>query len=284
MEITLVSIIEFFGQVGFLPMFFVGLLLSLYLFWRESFLHKDRNSVFDMWLLTILVAMLWGRLSFIISNWELFDSLPWALAPYERYGEEVYFLRLLPWKFFDLRDGGFLFTGIFSAYLLYAFFYNTYVKKWRWREMFLPVILSAEALLVFTLIAYGSVAGYQDIVSGGLLIAAVIAMFVSLIMFLRWMMKKSVKFEVLTGLIHLLVIIFIIISFSLITYLFFSYEISLVDKINVYIMNFTGFLFAFYFVFVEKKANTKQESVILGGRKSVVININKPIKVKNGKG
>jgi hypothetical protein len=74
-----------------------------------------------MWILTILFAMLWGRVSFIISNWEFFDSLPWALAPYERYGDNVYFFRLLPWNFFDLRDGGFLFTGIFSAYIFLLF-------------------------------------------------------------------------------------------------------------------------------------------------------------------
>ncbi len=280
MEGILENFIFFFEKIGFLPLFFVGLLISLFLFWKESHKHKDRNSVFDMWFLTILVAMLWGRVSFIIANWDFFDSLPWALAPYERYGDEIYFLRLLPWKFFDLRDGGFLFTGIFFAYISFAFLYNVVVKRWRWREMFLPVILSGEALLVFTLVAYGAVSGFDDIVFGGLIIALALLLFFGVIMLLRWLMKRNYKFDLLIGLIHFLVIVFIVVSFSLITYLFFSYDISLMDKINVVMMNIMGFLFAFYFIFVENKPKSSKESIILGGSKSVVININKPVKVR----
>jgi hypothetical protein len=281
MEGILENIISFLNPVGFLPLFFIGLLVSLFLFWKESFTHKDRNSVFDMWFLTILFAMLWGRVSFIIANWEFFDSLPWAIAPYERYGEEVYFLRLLPWKFFDLRDGGFLFTGIFSAYITFAFFYNIFVKKWRWREMFLPVILSAKILLVFTLIAYGVASGFVDVVVGGFLIAAVVFVFLGVIIFLRWLLSKNYKPEILVGFIHLFVIAFTFISFSLITYLFFSYEISLVDKINVYVMNFVGIILAIYFVFIEKEVKETGQNDLLGGKKSVTININRSVKIGN---
>ncbi len=283
MEYILETIIDFINQVGFWPFFLLGLVMSLFFFWYESYSHKDRNSVFDMWFWTILFAMFWGRLSFIISNWEIFDSLPWALAPYERYGEDIYFLRLLPWRFFDFRDGGFLFTSVFSAYVLFAFLYNIFVKKWRWREMFLPVILSAEILLVFVLIAYGAIAGFADIVLGGFYIAGVLTFFLSIILFLRWMLRKNYKVEILPGLINFFVMAFIVASFSLITRLFLSYEISLIDKINVFVMNLTGFIVAFYFIFIEKRARETKESVILGGRRPVVININKPFKLDDEK-
>ncbi len=277
-------IIELINQIGFWPLFVFGLLLSIYVFWRESYSHKDRNSVFDMWFFTILFAMFWARLSFIISNWEVFESLPWALAPYERYGDEIYFFRLLPWRFFDLRDGGFLFTSIFSAYVLFAFLYNILVKRWRWREMFLPVILSAEILLVFVLVVYGALAGFADIVLGGFLIGGVILIFLSIIYFLRWMLKNNYLVDVLPGFINFVVIIFIAVSFTLITRLFLSYEISFVDQINVLIMNITGVVVAFYFIFIEKRVKDTKQSIILGGRKKpVVININKSFKKGNEK-
>ncbi len=284
MEDFLEIIIDVINQVGFLPLFLFGLLLSLFVFWKESYSHKDRNSVFDMWFFTILFAMFWARLSFIISNWDLFESLPWAIAPYERYGEDIYFLRLLPWRFFDLRDGGFLFTSIFSAYILFAFLYNILVKKWRWREMFLPVILSAEILLVFVLIVYGAIAGFVDIVLGGFLIGGVILGFLAVIVSLRWMLKRDYLVEILPGLINFFVIIFIVVSFVLITRLFLSYDISFIDRVNVFLMNIVGFVFAFYFIFIEKRRKNMKDSAILGGRKGpVVMNVNKPFGKKDGK-
>ncbi len=284
MEQLLDTIISIINQIGFWPLFALGLVLSLFLFWKESYTHKDRNSLFDMWVLIIIFAMFWGRLSFIISNWELFESLPWALAPYERYGENIFFFRLLPWRFIDLRDGGFLFTGIFSAYILFAFLYNIFIKKWRWREMFLPVILSAEVLLVFVLIVYGALAGFPDIVLGGFLIGGVIIAFLAIVMSLRWMLKKNYRVDVLPGLINFVVVIFIVVSFALITRLFLSYEISPIDRINIFIMNITGFFVTFYFIFVEKRKHNTKDSIILGGgRKSVVMNVNKSIKGEDGK-
>ncbi len=269
-------IIGVINQVGFWPLFVVGLLLSLFVFWKESYTHKDRNSLFDMWFVVILLAMIWARLSFVISNWEIFESLPWAITPYERYGDDIYFFRLLPWRFFDLRDGGFLFTSIFTAYILVAFLYNIFVKNWRWREMFLPVILSAEVLLVFVLIVYGAIAGFADIVLGGFLIGGVILIFLSMIVFLRWMLKKNLFVEILPGLINFVVMIFILTSFALITRLFLSYEISPIDQINIVVMNVTGLIVAFYFIFVEKRSDDTKKSVILGGdRGSVVIDMSK---------
>ncbi len=275
-------IISSIENIGFLPLFLVGLLISLFLFWYESYTHKDRNSIFDMWVLTILAAMIWGRISFVIVNWEIFKDLPWSLAPYERYGEAIYFFRLPPWKFIDLSDGGFLFTSIFTAYLVFAFFYNILVKKWKWREMFFPVIISAQAFLAITLVVYGALSGFTDIVYGGLTVASLTLLFFLIIIILRLIFRKNINYNVniLDTLIHFLVIIFVLISFIIITRLFFSYEISTLDRINVYVMNIIAIFTTIYFLFIEKKED-KAESVIIGKRKPVTININKPIKVQN---
>jgi hypothetical protein len=283
------SIIEFainiINNIGFFPLFLIGLLVSLFLFWSESHTHKDRNSLFDMWIITIIFAMFWGRLSFIIVNWEIFSELPWSLAPYERYGDVIYFFRLLPWRFFDLSDGGFLFTSVFTGYLIFAFLYNIFIKKWKWREMFFPVIISAEAFLCITLIVYGALTGFADIVYGGLIIALIIAIFMLIIAILRlvFRQKYSYNVELLNGVIHFLVIVFVIVSFGIITRLFFSYDISLIDQINVVLMNIMGIVATLYFVFFEKKPTDKSESVIIGRGKSFTININKPFKVNNDK-
>lgn len=282
MDSVLNSIMSVINNIGFLPFFFFGLIFSVFIFWRESkFSDKDRNSVFDMWFLVIFLTMLWGRISFIIANWGFFGALPWSLAPYERYGNDVYFFRLLPWKFFDLRDGGFLFTSMFAGYLLVAFVYTIIVKKWRWREMFMPVVLSAETMLSLLLTVYGAVSGFRDIFVGGLSIAGLVVLFLIVISIFRWKLKE--RNGIWDGVLYLLVLIFMFVSFFIITRMFLSYDISEVDKVNVYIMNFMAVIMTIYFIFFEKRSSDKAESMIFGGGKSVTININKPVKVSNDK-
>lgn len=285
MEAVIGGVINIIASIGFFPLFLFGLLVSLFLFWYESYKHKDKNSIFDMWLLTVLVSMIWGRVSFIIVNWHLFSDLVWSIAPYERYGDEVFLFRLLPWRFFDLSDGGFLFTSIFAGYLVFAFIYNIYFKKWRWREMFFPVIISAQAFLCITLIVYGSLMNFTDVVYGGLVVALIIAVFLAVITVLRKVFKKKKDYNVdlLDGVVNFLTIVFVLFSFTIITRLFLLHEISVLDQINLVLMNVAGIVMTLYFVFIEKKPKNRDESVIMEKGKSVTININKPFKVKDEK-
>lgn len=269
-------------NAGFSPLFILGLVISLFFFWLESHKHKDRNSIFDMWIITVLVAIFWGRLSFILVNWGMFANLPWSLAPYERYGEVFYFFRLLPWRFFDITDGGFLFTAVFAAYLIFAFFYNVYIKKWSWREMFLPVIISAEVFLAITLVIYGALTGFGDIVFGGLLIGLIVAIFFIILMLLRIIFVRKNDMEKLHTIINFMIIAFVVISFSIITQLFLSYDITFIDRVNVVLMNLAGIVSTIYFVFIEKDQGNVS-GPIMGKRRSVTLNINKPFKSDEGK-
>ncbi len=278
------DIINIIASIGFFPLFLFGLLVSLFLFWYESHTHKDRNSIFDMWLLTVVFSMLWARISFIIVNWHLFSGLVWSIVPYERYGDEIFLFRLLPWRFFDIFDGGFLFTSVFTAYLIFAFVYSIYFKKWKWREMFFPVIISAQAFLCITLIVYGALMRFPEVLYGGLVVALIIVVFLGIIWLLRTIFQKREDYNVdlLNGVVHLLTIIFVFVSFAIITRLFLLHEITLIDQINLVLMNIAGVVMTIYFIFVEKKPGDSQKSVLMNKGKSVTININKPLKVKNG--
>ena len=94
---TIVNIIrEVNPFVGLLIIFFLG----MYLFWKESSRsRKNNSSVFDAFILSILLGIVIGRAMFVILNWTEFSQYIWYWLPYERYGNEIFMFRLLPWRF-----------------------------------------------------------------------------------------------------------------------------------------------------------------------------------------
>ncbi len=118
-------------------------LLGLYVFWKEtSRSRKNNSSVFDIFLSSVIIGLFLGRLVYIFSHWNEFSSLPWYWLPYERYGNEVYFFRLLPWRLFQIWDGQvdilYTFLGVILMQTVSVLFW----KKWKWGDLFPPIYLS----------------------------------------------------------------------------------------------------------------------------------------------
>lgn len=233
------EIVSFILNIGFLPWLLIVYILSSYIFWAESKkVQKDRSSIFDQWFVSTLVMIFWGRISYIIANWQEFALLQWFYSPYERYGDKVFWFRLLPWKFFAVWDGGFLFTGLIAAFVLISFYYITIVKKWSWVEMLRPVISASEFMLGAILFFYGIFIESSEVMLFGvfLLIGVLIFYILHLIMskFFKQDSSRESRILLYGNSVYLLI------SFLFIAFLFLQGELTMIDKINIGILLLSG--------------------------------------------
>ncbi|HQA99146.1 MAG TPA: hypothetical protein PLG10_02850, partial [Candidatus Dojkabacteria bacterium] len=140
-------------------MFFIG----LYIFWKEAVRsRKNNSSVFDAFIVSIIVGVFIGRVVYIILNWSDFSSYIWYWLPYERYGDQIYLFRLLPWRFFQFWDGQIDILYTFLGVLLSQTLIVVFRKKWRWSEMFSAMYLSNWVMIALTYLFVG-VQGKNDI-------------------------------------------------------------------------------------------------------------------------
>ncbi len=161
--------LEFLGPI--LP-FVLIIVVASYVFWSDAKVTgKDRNSVFDMYIIAILFMIIWGRIMFILANIEDFTNLPWSISPYERYSDGIFFFRLLPWKYFNIWNGGVLELQLFPMFVSYVIFSSIYsfvVKRWRWREMMGAIMSSSTVAFSLILIISGIFSEYYEVYRYGL--------------------------------------------------------------------------------------------------------------------
>ncbi|MCK9369012.1 hypothetical protein M0R04_03565 [Candidatus Dojkabacteria bacterium] len=268
---------EFISDVGFLPVVIFAFLVCLYVYWEQSKrANKNENSIFDGFFISSFFMVIWGRISYIFSNPSNYEGLVWSLVPYEKYPDGLYIFRLLPWRYFRIWDGEFLFTGLFIAFVIASFLYCTVIKKWRWREMMATIILSSTVFLgtLFSII------GFVNSVKS-LFIQGVVLLSISLVYSIlygglkrRLKEKKAVLFEKLN---YLLVFVY---SLSISIYLPVSVlnsDITDWDRNNMYI--FIAFSIISFAVFI---IDIFRKNVILQARykvRSTSISTNQPIKL-----
>ena len=119
--------------LGLLIIFFVG----MYVFWKEaSRSRKNNSSVFDSFLFSVLFGIIIGRIVYIVLDWNEFSSYTWYWLPYERYGDQIYMFRLLPWRFLRIWDGQLDVLFTFIGLLFSQTFFITFFKKWKWSDLF----------------------------------------------------------------------------------------------------------------------------------------------------
>lgn len=169
------------SSFGFIPSLVVFAIIGMYIFWSESHsTRKDRNSVFDVFFLTLLVTIIWGRFSYILSNPGDFEGLVWSVVPYEKYSDGIYYFRLLPWKYMKIWDGGFLFISMYAAFTIVGFIVSTYIKKWRWREMIGVITISGTVMLGASLIVTGLLGDSDIIVRQGAVVIGIYLLYLIL--------------------------------------------------------------------------------------------------------
>jgi hypothetical protein len=152
--------------------------LSLFLFWHESKrVHRNRNSIFDFWLISAVSGLLGGRIEYIVANFQTLKNVPWFPIPYEKFNGEVYFLRLFPWRFFRFWDGGIIFSGMLLGFILAVYLLTIKKRGWRWDEMFVASFNAVIVLFDGVLLMIGLYSRSYAVVLLNLVIFALLIIF-----------------------------------------------------------------------------------------------------------
>ncbi|KKR06306.1 MAG: hypothetical protein UT34_C0001G0346 [candidate division WS6 bacterium GW2011_GWF2_39_15] len=279
MNQALESVQNFFLGVGFIPILVVLAVLGIYIFWAEAHAtRKDRNSIFDLYIIAFIITIIWGRVSYILANPADFQGLIWSIVPYEKYSDGIYYFRLLPWKFLKIWDGGFLYISMYVAFTTITFALSTFVKKWRWREMLGVISISGSIMLGLSLFATGLYGENVQVRNQGL---GIIGIFV-IYSVLHYLLKKALKnnrdsYEKNIFILHFayFVIANIYILFSLL-----SSEITKIDRYNLYALAVFCLLSSILYIYDMQKTNIVVDTVIKAPR---LPKIGSAVRISKGK-
>lgn len=215
--------------IGLFIMFFIG----LYIFWKEAVRsRKNNSSVFDAFIVSIIVGVFIGRVVYIILNWSDFSSYIWYWLPYERYGDQIYLFRLLPWRFFQFWDGQIDILYTFLGVLLSQTLIVVFRKKWRWSEMFSAMYLSNWVMIALTYLFVGVQSKIDTWIKYG------VWMFIPFVLFLLLQgilvnMYKDKRKEVVRMILHN---IFALVAVAIISYVYFSSSPQIVTIVGIVIL------------------------------------------------
>lgn len=232
--------------------------------------RKDRSSVFDLFIISIFVGLLAGRTIYILSNWLDFFGYIWYWLPYERYGEEIYWFRLLPWRFLNIFDGGLDILVMFVGYLFTASFWSLLIKRWRWNHMFPTIYFSGEVMLSISFLLIGLSSGTTIWIYEGLILTVFPLISIILIRYIEKIQKPQQEKNI-----YLVAnLILILVSCSIIGYIYLTGDVDIYDKITGIVLLVWAIVGLIFFVRDSKRANVVIESVssVRG------IDINQPIK------
>ncbi len=233
MEIDIQLLREIVLTIGFIPILFLIGFVGLYSFWREAtFTRKNRSSIFDMFLFILVFTILWGRLTYIFSNWQEYSNLIWFPFPYERYADGFFLFRLLPWRFFRVWDGGFLFLGSYVGAIISGYLFSTFIKKWKWKQMINTVYVPATLMLSITLFFSGILANSENLISQGLSLGSIVVTYTAASFFIYRNVSLKIKFY--ENLFYLTNALFVVISSSYIFFSFLNSNITQWDRWNIY--------------------------------------------------
>lgn len=215
--------------IGLFIMFFIG----LYIFWKEAVRsRKNNSSVFDAFIVSIIVGVFIGRVVYIILNWSDFSSYIWYWLPYERYGDQIYLFRLLPWRFFQFWDGQIDILYTFLGVLLSQTPIVVFRKKWRWSEMFSAMYLSNWTMIALTYLFVGVQSKIDTWIKYG------VWMFIPFVLFLLLQgilvnMYKDKRKEVIR---MILQNIFALIAVAIISFVYFSSSPQIITIVGIVIL------------------------------------------------
>ena len=164
MEDFLLNILGFVATVPVGIILLLIFLIGMYVFWRGcKETEKDRSSIFDVYIVSLLVGVILGRVGYIVSNLDEFMSFIWYWSPYEKYGDTTYIFRLLPWRFLRVWDGGIIIFALFVGFLLFSTFFVSILKKWRWKQIFFNIFFSGVFMLSLSFFFTASITTDLDI-------------------------------------------------------------------------------------------------------------------------
>jgi len=269
------KIINFLSQINPSLVFIFIFLVGLIIFWRGSMEgRKERSSTFDMFFLSGFFSLVSARIAYIISNWESFSGFIWYWLPYEKYGEEIFLFRLLPWRFLNIFDGGINILVMFVSFLLFATIGVVIIKKWRWRDMFPVIFFSAESMLAMSFLFSGVIANNMEwTMQGGVLLIPIIIILVILTFLIPKLEGKEEKS------LYIIVNVFLVLlSTGFILYVYLKNDIELIDKINCLIFLLWSSIGSVFFLREQTDSKLSIERVS-SVRTISSVDINQPIRL-----
>lgn len=281
MESIVQTLSEALYEIGFLPILVFVYFLGLLIFWFESKqVKKDSNSIFDQWFITTIISLLFGRLGYIFARWDDFSSWYWFWSPYEKYGDQIYLFRAMPWRIFSIWDGGFLIIAMFLVYTVASYLYAVIFKRWRWKEMMVVILIPANFMLAAFLFVYGLFLKNESVAESGMNILLFVLSFEVLIILLKIVYKKAQ--EQFLRVAQILSSIFLIGDIILVSYIFLPEEISSIEKYSVYGFIIFGIFMLAGYIYDIKRADPLPKGSSFDGPKHS-ITLNQAIKVSNDK-
>ena len=269
--------LQFITQYISFPLLLVLVFIcGLYMFWRDSKMtKKNKNSVFDMFFVSTVIMVVWGRLMYILLNFNDYLGLPWSLSPYERYTDGVFFFRLLPWKYFAIWDGGVMYIPMFVIFVILTTFYALAIKKWRIREILGTIIIPSAFLLAATFMATGLYSNEIIIFTQGLYIVLFVFLYQFVQGFLSFVWRHSLDTFFRA---YFLISIFsnVIITLYLSVTLLNS-PITSIDRLHMYAFIIWSILITILFA-IDMNKNTSVKEIQI---KSKRITPNVPIRIHN---
>jgi hypothetical protein len=257
---NIISILRsFFVNTNFAFIFILIYIIGLFIFWRVSVdTHKNRSSVFDLFILSGFSGLFLSRILYIIIEWERFSSFIWYWLPYEKYGDNIYLFRLLPWRFINIADGGLIILGLFLGLIFFATFYSLVIKKWGWKDMFFQIYISGVSMLSMSLLFTGFVSDVSGWFSKGLILLIFVSLFLVIFFFSRKIFKNPIRAKYQFGYIGLLITW---ISTLYIGYIYLSSEISVIEQLLVGLFLLWSFVMGIIYIIDLRKPEVRIESI-----------------------
>lgn len=260
---------------------FLGLvlifLLGLFVFWKESSRsRKNNSSVFDIFFISVIIGILVGRLVYVISSWSSeYSSLPWYWLPYERYGDDVYLFRLLPWKLLKIWDGQLDILFTFLGIILMQTISVLFLKKWKWGDLFPPIYLSNWVMMGLSYFFVGIQSGNNLWLKQGWII---------LIPFIVFIITQAIILKVYLGskkeeVSRILYILFAIVALFVIGYVYISLSLTTLTTIGFVILSIWYVAGIIAYIISSRKEGNVTIKTVSSVRQVSLPEVSKPVRL-----
>jgi MFS family permease len=251
-------------------------LAGLFIYWRGcNETRKNRSSIFDTFLISILSGVIMGRVSYLVINWSEYSRYAWYFLPYERYGDTVYLFRLLPWRLMRIWDGGLTIFVAMIAFLILLTLLALFYKKWRWYQVYFPIFFSMTSMLGLSFTYLGIVDSYNLWIYMGIILFLLPSIF--------WAISKILLFSIKNGIKRRKILVYIGILLVTIASLYISYEyisddISTFELVSVITLLVWTAVMNIFTIIDVNRPNVEIEKV--SSVRAIDIEVNQPIRIK----
>jgi hypothetical protein len=194
--------------------------------------------------------------------------------PYEKYGDEIYLFRVLPWRFFRVWDWGIDILPMFVGFFLVATLWVLLVKKWKWSHLFTTIFFTAQVMLAMSFVLLGGASSNEQWIFQG----AVMILLPTVLFFLKNSVKKIMIGKKEIRILAVLDVIFIVLTVIYTAYTYLTIEISNIERGGVITFVIWTLLGTIYYLYDLRKDNVTIEKVS-SVRIVSPVDVNQPVKL-----